>query len=256
MSAGAYQGFLGRIGRTVAGSEPSWPPRPSPPEGAPNVVVILCDDLGYSDVGCFGSEIPTPNVDRLAREGVRYTNFHVTPQCSPTRASLLTGLNPHQAGFGTTAQIDPGFPGYAMELPADSVTLAEVLRDNGYATLAVGKWHLCKQADLSEAGSKHSWPLQRGFDRFYGNLEPFTHYHHPHCLIEDNHSVSGDRYPDDYYYTDDLTDRAIAMVREAKTAAKDKPVFLYFAHGAVHGPLQARAEDIAKFHGAYNKGWD
>lgn len=255
-AAGAYEGFGGRIGRTFAGSEPWWPERPAPPEGAPNVVVILADDLGYSDLGCFGSEIDTPNLDGLAARGLRYTNFHVTPMCSPTRAALLTGVNPHRAGIGTVAHSDAGFPGYAMELADDVVTAAEVFRDQGYGTLMVGKWHLAKDSDCSAAGPKHSWPCQRGFERFYGFLDGFTNQHHPHRLVEDNHVVEVDEYADDYYLTDDLTDRAISMVRERKASAPHQPLFMYFAHGSVHAPLLAKDVDIAKYRDRYRDGWD
>jgi arylsulfatase A-like enzyme len=255
-SARAYAGFEGRIGRTMAGSRPWWPPRPQAADGAPNVVVVLVDDLGYSDVGCFGSEIATPHIDRLAGEGVRYTDFHVTPMCSPTRAALLTGRNSHAAGVGYVAHADPGFPGHAMELADDVSTIAEVLRDKGYATLMVGKWHLCKDADATDTGSRRSWPLQRGFDRFYGFMDGLTDMFHPHAIYRDNTRVTPDEFPAGYYFTDDITDEAIAMLRSAKASDPARPVFLYFAHGAVHAPLNARAADIERHRGAYEKGWD
>ena len=220
------------------------------------MVIVLCDDLGFSDLGCFGAEIPTPNIDALAAGGVRYTNFHVTPMCSPTRASLLTGLNPHMAGVGHVAHSDPGFPGYAMELRQNAPTMAEAFRAAGWATLMVGKWHLCKDSHLSEAGPRDSWPLQRGFDRFYGFLDGFTNFHQPHRLYEDNHVVEVDRYPDDYYFTDDITTRAIGMIRSLRSSHPTKPFFLYFAHGAVHAPLQAPATDIEAQRGRYAAGWD
>ncbi len=220
------------------------------------MVIVLCDDLGFSDLGCFGAEIPTPNIDALAAGGVRYTNFHVTPMCSPTRASLLTGLNPHMAGVGHVAHSDPGFPGYAMELRQNAPTMAEAFRAAGWATLMVGKWHLCKDSHLSEAGPRDSWPLQRGFDRFYGFLDGFTNFHQPHRLYEDNHVVEVDRYPDDYYFTDDITTRAIGMIRSLRSSHPTKPFFLYFAHGAVHAPLQAPAADIEAQRGRYAAGWD
>jgi arylsulfatase len=247
--------FQGRIGRTVAGSTPYWPPRPDA-TGKPNVVVVLVDDLGFVDLGCFGSEIETPAVDALAARGLRYLNFHVTPMCSPTRAALLTGLNPHAVGVGHVAHSDSGFPGYTMELADNCVTLAEVLRDAGYSTFMAGKWHLAKDSDCSDAGPRHSWPCQRGFDRFYGFLDGFTNLHHPHRLIQDNTALDIDEYPEGYYLTDDLTDRAIEMVRSSKAADPTKPFFLYLAHGAVHAPLLAKADDIAKYDGRYRAGWD
>lgn len=252
----SYGEFAGTVGRTMSTSEPWWPSRPVAPDGAPNVVIMLADDLGFSDLGCYGSEIATPNLDAMAARGFRYANFHVTPLCSPTRAALLTGRNPHSVGMGMVANIDPGFPGYTSQLPSNQPTIAEVLRGGGYSTLMVGKWHLCRDSDLSEAGDKSSWPLQRGFDQYYGFLEALTNFHHPHRLYEGNSVVQVDRYPDGYYLTDDLTDRAIRMVREVKTADSDKPFFLYFAHGAVHAPLHAKPDDIAKYRGRYDVGWD
>jgi arylsulfatase A-like enzyme len=251
-----YAGFGGKVGRVYATSEGWWPARPTPPADAPNVVVMLADDLGYADLGCYGSEIDTPNLDALAQSGFQLTDFHVTPMCSPTRAALLTGLNAHDAGVGHVAHSDAGFPGYAMELTDRAATLAEIFRDNGYATLMVGKWHLAKDSNVGASGPKHSWPIQRGFDRFYGFLDAFTNFHHPHRLVEDNHLVEVDRYPDGYYFTDDITTRAIRMVHEVKASNPAQPFFLYFAHGAVHAPLQAKPDDIQKYADTYRAGWD
>ncbi len=251
-----YDGFDGEIGRIFSTSTPAWPTRPEAPDGAPNVVVVLIDDLGFADVGCFGSEIPTPNIDRLAADGVRFTNFHVNPMCSPTRASLLTGLNAHMAGVGHVAHADPGYPGYAMELRPDAVTIAEAFRDSGWATFAVGKWHLCKDVDLSDAGSKHSWPLQVGFDRYYGILDGFTNLHQPHRLYVDNHVLEVDDYPDGYYLSDDLTDQAIDMVTRLRSSHPHKPFFMYLSHCAVHAPLHAKPSDMARHRGLYDEGWD
>jgi arylsulfatase A-like enzyme len=252
----AYDGFEGEVGRIFSTSTPSWPNRPSAPADAPNVIVMLVDDLGFSDLGCYGSEIRTPNVDALAEKGVRFANFHVNPMCSPTRASLLTGLNAHMAGVGFVAHSDPGFPGYAMELRPDAVTIADAFRASGWATFALGKWHLCKDSDLSDAGSKHSWPLQAGFDRYYGVLDGFTNLHQPHRLYQDNHVVEPDDYPDDYYLSDDLTDKAIEMVTRLRSSHPTKPFFMYFAHCAVHAPLHAKDSDIERYRGSYDSGWD
>ena len=248
--------FEGTIGRTFAGSTPSWPARPTPPADAPDVLVMLVDDLGFADVGCFGSEIPTPHLDALAARGLRWGSFHTAPMCSPTRASLLTGLHPHAAGFGLVANVDPGFPGYTMELAPDVQTLPEIFRANGYATAAVGKWHLSKERDQHDGGDRHSWPLQRGFDRFYGFLEGFTSFHHPHRLVNGNDTVTVDEYPPGYYLTDDLTDHAVDYLRSVDANAPGKPLFMYFAHAAVHAPLQAKPDDIAPFRGRYDEGWD
>lgn len=255
-SPGSYEGFEGKVGRVFATSEPSWPSRPTAPAGSPNVVVILADDLGFSDLGCYGSEIPTPHIDACAAEGMRYGNFHVAPMCSPTRASLMTGRNPHASGVGFVGHVDPGFPGYASELPENQPTLPEVMRANGYTTLMLGKWHLTKEQDMSEAGRRASWPLQRGFDEFYGFLEALTNFHHPHRMLEGNAVVQVDEYPDDYYLTDDLTQRAERMIREVKAANPERPFFMYFSHGAVHAPLHAKQQDIARFRGWYDEGWD
>ena len=249
--------FHGRLGRTIAQSEPWWPSR-QPAEGRrrPNVVVVLLDDMGFSDVGCFGSEIPTPAIDGLAERGVRFSNFHVTPLCSPTRASLLTGLNHHKAGYAFVANTDPGVPNRWASFPADAVTLPEVLHDEGYATFAVGKWHLVPESEMHDGGSREMWPCQVGFDRFYGFLEAFTTLHHPHRLVSDNSPVHVDRYPEGYYLTDDLTDHAIDMIKSTRASDPDQPFFLYFAHAAAHGPLQAKKEDIDRFRDLYHDGWD
>ncbi len=239
---------------TVSASTPFWPDRPDA-SGAPNVVIVLVDDMGYSDIGCYGSEIPTPNIDALAVDGVRYRNFHAAPTCTSTRASLFTGLNPHSAGFGRVASFDPGFPGYAMEFPENVPTIASTLRDKGYATFGVGKWHLAREIEQSSAGSKHGWPLQRGFDRFYGFLDGFTNFFHPHQLVEDNHHIAADEYPEGYYLTDDLTQQATGMIKELRNGNSTKPFLLYFAHGAVHAPLQAPEADIEPFRGRYDDGW-
>ncbi len=256
-TAEPYAGFQGTVGRTMARSTSWWPPRPTAPPDAPNVVVILCDDMGFSDPGCFGSEISTPNLDRLAAEGLRLANFHVTPMCSPSRATMLTGLTSQLAGVGHVCHSDPGFPGYAAELADDAATLPEVLRDrHGYSTLMAGKWHLAKDSDLADAGPRRSWPLQKGYDRFYGFLDGFTNLHQPHRLVRDNHTVEVDRYPDGYYATDDLTDQAIAMIRSACVADPSRPFHLYLAHGAGHAPLHAPAELVDRYASVYEVGWD
>ena len=251
-----YAGFEGTVGKIFSTSEPHWPQPPTAPADAPNVIVMMADDLGYSDLGCYGSEIDTPELDRLASEGLRYTDFHVNPMCSPTRASLLTGLNHHMAGMATVPHTDPGFPGYAHELRDNAVTVAEAFRDAGWATFMIGKWHLTKDAHLSDGAPKGSWPLQRGFDRFYGILDAFTNFHQPHRLCADNHHIDVDEYPDGYYFTDDLTDHALKMVDELRSSHPSRPFFMYFAHGAVHAPLQAPAADIERFKGRYAAGWD
>ena len=251
-----YAGFQGKVGRTFASSEPWWPPRIKARAGAPNVVIVIVDDMGYADLGCFGSEIPTPNLDAMAGNGLRYTNFNTSPLCSPTRAELLTGCHSHSVGMGFVANATPGFPGYTSELPRNQPSMAEAFRDAGYGTMAIGKWHLCRDADYHEAADKHAWPLQRGFEQYYGFLEALTNFHHPHRLYRGNDVIDVDAYPEGYYLTDDLTDQAMRMLRAHKSADPDKPFFMYFAHGAVHAPLHAKAVDMAKYRGRYAAGWD
>lgn len=255
-SKAAYRGFEGKIGKTIPESTPAWATR-SVAGDRPNVIVVLCDDLGFSDLGCYGSEIDTPNLDALAVGGAQFSNFHAAPMCSPSRAALLTGMNPHEAGVGSLAGADHGFPGYRGQIAADVATAADVFRHNGYRTLMVGKWHLSHTEDHSDAGARANWPLQRGFDRFYGFMEAgLTNLHEPNMLHEDNHAVPTDQYASDYYFTDDITDRAIEMIHGVKGADPSTPFFLYLAHGAVHAPLMAKPEDIAKYRGRYDVGWD
>ncbi|MBC7300279.1 MAG: arylsulfatase [Nocardia sp.] len=254
--ARGYESFGGSAGRTCAESTPDWTYPPTGPAGAPNIVVVLVDDMGYSDIGPFGSEIETPTLDRLAAQGVRLSNYHTTPLCSPSRAALLTGINAHRAGFGFVANADPGYPGLRLELADDVLTLPEMLRDNGYATYAVGKWHLVRDATMNPAANRGSWPTQRGFDRYYGSLEGLNSFYYPNQLISDASVVDVEEYPQDYYLTDDLTDKALSYIKDLRAHDADKPFFLYFAHVAMHGPLQAKAEDQAKYRGRYAEGWD
>ncbi|MFT4082493.1 MAG: arylsulfatase [Nocardioides sp.] len=253
--ARGYAGFDGTIGRTAGESTPSWPPPPTPPAGAPNIIVVLVDDMGFADVGPFGSEIATPRLDALAARGYRFANYHTTPVCSPARAAMMTGVNPHRAGFASVANSDPGFPGLSLELGDDVVTIPEALRESGYATFMVGKWHLTRDAQMNDAGRRHSWPVQRGFDRYYGSMEGFNSFFAPNRLIRDNSGVEIDRYPEDYYLTDDLTDEAIGMIRGLRTS-DDRPFFLYVAHHAMHGPLAAPPEFLRRQRGRYDAGWD
>lgn len=253
--ARGYEGFGGTIGRTAGESEPWWPEPARPPAGAPNIVVVLVDDMGFSDVGPFGSEIPTPNLDAVANRGYRLSNYHTTPVCSPARAALMTGVNPHRAGFASVANSDPGFPGLTLELGDDVATLPEALREAGYATFMVGKWHLTRDAQMNDAGRRGSWPTQRGFDRYYGSLEGLNSFFAPNRLIRDNSPVRVERYPDDYYLTDDLTDEAISMIRGLR-ASDDRPFFLYVAHHAMHGPLGAPSSYLERQRGRYADGWD
>ena len=254
--ARGYEGFGGTIGQTFSESEPWWPPQPRAADGAPNIIVVLVDDMGYSDIGAFGSEIRTPTLDLIAGRGVRLRNYHTAAVCSPARAALMTGLNPHRAGFAFVASNDFGFPGYSMEIAEDVLTLPEILREAGYATFAVGKWHLTRDGAMHDAAARRSWPTQCGFDRYYGCLEGLTNFFQPNRLTMDNSPIEVDQYPADYYLTDDLTDRAIGMLKSLRAHDSRKTFLLYFAHHAVHGPLGAKPADIARYRGRYDTGWD
>lgn len=248
--------FGGRIGSTLADSEAWWPSAPHPGENAPNVVVILLDDLGFSHLGCFGSTIDTPNIDRLASGGLRYTNFHVTPLCSPTRAALLTGRNHHAVGMRSVSNMNSGFPHMRGRISPHAATIAEMLRDEGYATFALGKWHLCPMTDCSQAGPFDQWPLQRGFDRFYGFLDGETDQFHPE-LVYDNHWIEPPGGPEDgYHLSEDLVDKAIEFVHDTKGVRPDRPFFMYLAFGATHAPHQAPDAYLQKYRGVFDEGWD
>jgi arylsulfatase len=212
--------------------------------------------LGFSHLGCFGSTIDTPNIDRLAEQGLRYTNFHVTPLCSPTRAALLTGRNHHAVGMRGVSNFDSGFPHMRGQISNHAATVAEVVREEGYTTFALGKWHLCPMVDASPAGPYDQWPLQRGFDRFYGFLDGETDQFHPE-LVYDNHWIEPPAGPDDgYHLTEDLVDHAITFVHDSVGVRPDRPFFMYLAFGATHAPHQAPPEYMAKYRGAFDEGWD
>ena len=217
----------------------------------PHVLLIVADDLGFSDLGCFGGEIQTPNLDRLARGGVRFSTFYNTARCSPSRASLLTGLHPHQTGLGILTNDDRprGYPGTINDR---CVTLAEVLKEAGYATSLAGKWHLASEMRTPN----DAWPTRRGFDRFFGTLTGCGSYFQPGTLTRGETNVEDEPLSRDFYYTDAITDDATAFIRERATAQPAQPFFLYVAYTAPHWPLHARAEDLAKYRGAYDAGWD
>ncbi len=248
--------FKGRIGRTVADSEPWFDEPPHPGEGAPNVVVVLLDDTGFAQFGCYGSTIDTPNVDQLAAEGLQFTNFHVTPLCSPTRAALLTGRASHAVGMRAVSNFRTGFPNQLGHISRHAATVAEVLHDAGYVTFCTGKWHLAPMEQCSAAGPFDHWPLARGFDRFYGFLEGETDQFHPE-LVADNHPVTPPDGPEDgYHLSADLVDKALAMIADAKGVRPDRPFFAHLPFGATHAPHQAPPEYLAKYRGAFDEGWD
>ncbi len=241
------------VGNTVAESTPWWPDPVTPPMGSPNVVVIVLDDVGFADLGCFGSEIDTPHMDALAAGGLRYNNFHTTAVCSPTRACLLTGRNHHSVGMAVVSNWDTGFPGCTGRITNRAATLAEMLRPVGYSTFAVGKWHLAPIEDTTPAGPFDQWPLQRGFDRFYGFMDGATNHWDPD-LVADNHHFDRPERPG-YHLTEDLVDQAIAMVTGQTSAWPERPFFLYLGFGTGHYPLHAPKPYVDRYDGRYDTGW-
>lgn len=248
--------FEGTIGRTIADSEAWFDDPPHPADDAPNVVVVLLDDTGFAQFGCYGSDIDTPNVDALAADGLQFTNFHVTPLCSPTRASLLTGRSQHAVGMRAVSNFRTGYPNQLGHISNHAATVAEVLREEGYATFCTGKWHLAPMEQCSAAGPFDQWPLARGFDRFYGFLEGETDQFHPD-LVSDNHPIDPPGSPEDgYHVSEDLVDQLLRMISDSKGVRPDKPFFAYLPFGATHAPHQAPAEYLAKYRGKYDEGWD
>jgi arylsulfatase len=240
----------------LADSTPWWPTPAHPTSDAPNVVVILIDDLGFSHFNCFGSELVTPNIDALAEGGLRYSNFHVTPLCSPTRAALLTGRNHHSVGMRGISNWSSGFPSMRGCVSNHAATMGEVMREGGYATFALGKWHLVSMEDSSSAGPFDQWPLQRGFDRYYGFLDGETDQFAPD-LVYDNHRVEPPKGAGDgYHLSEDLIDHAIEFIHDSKSVRPDRPFFTYLAFGATHAPHQAPREYLQRHRGRYDEGWD
>jgi len=246
----------GHVGRDWRDSEPWWPAEPTPPAGAPNVVMVVLDDVGYAQLGCYGSDIATPVIDRQADAGVRLANFRTTALCSPTRSCLLTGRNHHRNAMGRVADLAIGFPGYWGKPPKENGFLSEILRCHGYATYAVGKWHLTPDDETHMAAPRWTWPLGRGFDRWYGFHGGETHQFVP-ALYHDNHSVRPPLRPEDgYHLSADLADRAIEFIGDLRAVDGDQPFFLYLATGACHSPHQAPVEWIERYRGHFDAGWD
>ena len=244
----------GVIGRTYKESKPAWEPLPQAPAGAPNVIYLVLDDVGYAQLGCYGSEINTPNLDKLAANGLRYTNFHTTALCSPSRSALLTGHNHHSNHLGVIAEYATGYPGYDGRMPKSQATIAETLKQSGYSTFYVGKWHLTNYDEYSNAGPFERWPLGMGFERFYGFVGGETNQWFPH-LASDNHNIETPT-RSAYHLTEDLTDRAIRLITEQKQVNADKPFFMNLAYGAAHAPLHAPKKYIERYKGKFDKGWD
>lgn len=230
----------------------------------PNIIYIMSDDMGYSDIGCYGSEIETPNLNKLAENGIRFTQFYNTGRCCPTRASLLTGLYPHQAGVGHMMN-DRGHDGYLGDLNRNCVTIAEALKSANYRSYLSGKWHVTKVIDPRDQDDKHNWPLQRGFDRFYGTIHGAGSFFDPNTLTRDNTFISPCADPEygpeqmangQFYYTDAIADHAVRFVREHHFEHGDQPFFMYVSFTAAHWPMHALDHDIAKYAGRYDAGYD
>ena len=258
-------GILALCGSLLAGtclaadSDPSagsWPPLVKPPAGAPNIVFIVLDDVGYSWSSVFGGPVPTPNIDRLAAQGLRYNNFHVNALCSPTRAALLSGRNAHEIGFGTVIEAATAAPGYSSIWPKNAVSVAEVLKRNGYSTAAFGKWHNTPAWEVNPAGPFTHWPTSLGFEHFYGFLGGATTQYDP-LLFSDTTPVELPKTPEQgYLLNPDLVNQAEHWVHQHNASAPDRPFFLYFATGAIHSPHHVPRDWIGKFKGQFDLGWD
>jgi arylsulfatase len=248
--------FEGVIGETYKDSKEAWPKIPTAPEGAPNVVVILLDDVGFGQPSTFGGLIPTPNLDKLAAEGLKYNRFHTTAICGPSRAALLTGRNHHDTGNGFLMEWATGYPSYTTMIPRETATIAEILKDNGYTTWWYGKNHNTPDWETSVAGPFDRWPTGMGFDYFYGFNAGETHQYYP-TLFENTVPVEPPKSPEEgYHFMTDMTDRAIARMQYFKSVGPNKPFFMYFAPGAMHAPHHVTAEWRDKFKGKFDMGWD
>ncbi|MDD5338564.1 MAG: arylsulfatase [Dehalococcoidales bacterium] len=249
------QEFQGVIKANYKESTPWWPEKRKRKD-LPNILYIVLDDTGYSDVGCYGSLIETPNIDALAAEGLRYRDFHVNAMCSPTRASLLSGCNHHTTGMGFIAEINMGFPGYQASVGREYGFISETLVRNGYATYAVGKWHLVDPDSRTSTGPFDQWPTGRGFEKYYGFLGAATGQFYPD-LVCGNEFISPPKTPEQgYHISEDLADRAISYIGDLKSINPDKPFFCYLAFGAHHSPHQAPKAYIDHYRGKFDEGWD
>ena len=242
------------IGDTVGESTPHWPE--PPPRPGPNLVIVLLDDVGFADFGCYGSEIDTPVIDALAERGLRYTGFHTTAMCSTTRAALLTGRNHHDVGMGCLANFDSGFPGYRGKIAADAATLPELLRAAGYRNYLVGKWHATRLTETGPSGPFDGWPLGRGFDRFYGFLDAETDQYSPELVRDNTHITAPGTHESGYHLTEDLIDQGLAFLKGHLAASPDVPWFLMVNPGACHAPHQAPKHLIDKYAERFASGWD
>ena len=247
--------FGGVIGDTYRSSTPSWPQQRRL-SGRTNVVVIVFDDMGFAHPSCFGGEVPTPNIDRLASRGAQFTGFHTTALCSPSRAALLTGRNHHSVGMRGVSNWNTGFPNMRGGITPRAATMAEVLKQYDYATLCAGKWHLAPMEECSAAGPHHNWPLQKGFDRYYGFLNGETDNFYPELTRDNQHCLPPRRPEEGYHLSEDLVDESIGWIRDLMSVRPDRPFFLYLAFGAQHAPHHAPDSYLQKWRGKFDEGWD
>ncbi len=250
--------FKGTINVDVRDSEPDWAPfePPQAPDGRPNVLYIVLDDVGFAAMSCYGGPIATPNIDRIAAQGVRFTQWHTTALCSPTRSCLLTGRNHTRNSMACITEAAIGFPNASGTIPPENGMLSEILGELGWNTYMVGKWHLCPTDEMNLAATRRNWPSGRGFERWYGFLGAETNQWYPD-LVYDNHPVDPPRSPEEgYHLTEDITDKALEFIKDAKVIAPEKPFFLYYAPGACHAPHHAPKEWIERFEGQFDMGYE
>ena len=250
------EAFPGVIGRTAEESSPAWPAPARAEKGAPNVLFIVLDDTGFGNLGCYGSPIETPSFDRIAENGLRYSNMHTTALCSPSRSCVVTGRNHHANGMACITELATGYPGYDGVMPFENGLLSEMLVEQGYSTFMVGKWHLTPSNQETAAGPYDRWPLGRGFQRFYGFLGGDTSQWYPD-LVYDNHQVEPPRKPEEgYHLSEDLVDKAISFIADTKQADPEKPFYLHLCFGATHAPHHVAKEWADRYEGVFDDGWD
>ena len=247
--------FSGSISKTISQSTPRKLTAPQAPKGAPNVLLIMLDDVGFGSFGNFGGPVDTPGLNKIAKNGLRYNQFHTTALCSPTRAALLTGRNHHTVHMGGITEIANSFPGYDSAIPPESATIAQVLRMSGYSTACFGKWHLTPSWEQSPAGPFDRWPTGMGFDRFYGIMGAESSQYEP-PVYDQTTPIAPHIGKPDYHLTEDLADQTISWMQRQKASSPDKPFFCYFSTPAVHAPHHVPREWIEKYKGKFDSGWD
>src|SRR5438132_2529699 len=253
-SAGSSSGP--KIGPYLKESTPYWPPQPRAPKGAPNILVILFDDVGFSDFGCYGSAIKTRTIDRLAAQGLRYSAFHTTAMCSTPRAALLTGRNHHSVGVGCLANFASGYPGYRGKIAREAGTIAEMLRPHGYRNYMLGKWHVTPLTESGPTGPFDGWPLGRGFDRFYGFMDAETDHYAPDLVLDNTSIDPPGTFASGYHLTADLVNQSMRLLANHHAELPETPWLLWLALGACHAPHQAPFDLVKSYDAMFKDGWD